>query len=70
MENNSVERLRYGTHSGRVSAYARDGVELMRKSGVICGDPSGNFLPKDKATRAQAAAIFVRLMDVLNNAGQ
>lgn len=46
--------------AGTVSKWAKQGVELMRKTGIINGD-GGNFRPKDNATRAEAAAIFMRL---------
>lgn len=52
--------------ASRVSAYAREGLELMRRTGIIVGDQDGNFNPQDNATRAEAATIFVRLSDALN----
>jgi hypothetical protein len=45
-----------------VSSYAVDAVELMRKTGIIVGDDNQNFNPSEKATRAQAATVFFRLI--------
>lgn len=44
-----------------VSGWAKDGLELMRRTGLLKGDTSGNFRPKDNSTRAEAAALFMRL---------
>ena len=44
-----------------VSSWARDGLELMRVSGIIVGDQNGNFNPKATTTRAEAATVFQRL---------
>ena len=50
----------------RVSDWALDGLDLMRRTGLIVGDENGNFCPRDTATRAEAATIFVRLHTLLN----
>ena len=44
-----------------VSSYAREGVELMRRTGLISGYSNGEFRPKRTVTRAEAAVIFARL---------
>lgn len=49
-----------------VSDYAVDGLELMRVSGIIKGDNNNNFNPKNTATRAEAATIFMRLDEAIN----
>lgn len=46
-----------------VSDWARDGVELMRTTGIIAGDERGYFNPRGLATRAQAATVFMRLRE-------
>ena len=46
-----------------VSDWARDGVELMRTTGIISGDERGYFNPRGLATRAQAATVFMRLRE-------
>lgn len=45
----------------KTSKYAKDAVELMRKTGVIRGDTNGLFEPRGICTRAQAATVFMRL---------
>lgn len=49
------------------SEYAREAVELMRKTGIIKGD-DGKFNPQQNATRAEVAAMLVRLADALKSA--
>lgn len=44
-----------------VSDYARDAVELMRRTGLFQGDEASNFRPLDTANRAEAATLFTRL---------
>ena len=48
-----------------VSAWARDGVELMRTTGIISGDDRGYFNPLGLATRAQAATVFMELREAI-----
>ena len=44
-----------------VSDYARDAVDLMRRTGLFQGDGASNFRPLDTANRAEAATLFTRL---------
>lgn len=44
-----------------VSAWAKDGLELMRRTGIIKGNADGRFLPLNTAVRAEAASVFMRL---------
>ena len=44
-----------------VSEYARDAVEVMRRTGLFRGDDASNFRPLDTANRAEAATLFTRL---------
>lgn len=46
-----------------ISDWAVESLDALCRSGVIKGDDKGNFRPGDKVTRAEAAAIFVRLDD-------
>ncbi|MCC8129618.1 MAG: S-layer homology domain-containing protein [Clostridiales bacterium] len=48
-----------------VSDWAMEGLELVRVSGIIQGDENGNFNPQMSATRAEAAAVIIRLRDNL-----
>ena len=43
------------------SKWAVDAVEVMRKGGLLFGKSKGVFAPKDNATRAEVAAILVRI---------
>lgn len=48
----------------RIDDYARDGVYIVTELGLMSGD-GDNFKPKDKLTRAQAAAILDRFLEYL-----
>jgi hypothetical protein len=50
-----------------VSASAKDGVELMRKTGILQGDAQGNFNPKNGMTRGAAATVFMRLAQAVES---
>jgi len=55
-----------------VSDYARDAVELMRRTGLFRGDEASNFRPLDTANRAEAATLFTRLaleMEIIPSRG-
>ena len=45
----------------QVSDWAKKGVEAMRVSGVMQGDELQRFCPQSNATRAEAAAVLLRL---------
>ena len=53
------------TDSAEISDYAKDAVKAANKLGILIGNADGSFAPKKNATRAEAAALFVRLLDVL-----
>ena len=53
----------------QVSSWAKEGLELMRVTGLIIGDSKGNFNPKKTATRAEAATVFIRLYHALYGTG-
>lgn len=46
---------------GFVSDYARESVEVMRRTGLFQGDETSNFRPLDTANRAEAATLFTRV---------
>ena len=50
-----------------VSSRAVEGLELMRQTEIIVGEDQGNFNPANTATRAQAATIFMRLAQAIEN---
>ena len=49
--------------AAQVSDWAKDAVEAMRVSGVMQGDAQQRLHPKDLATRAEAAAVVLRLVE-------
>ena len=51
------------TDADQVSDWAKDAAEAMRVSGVMQGDEQQRFLPQSNATRAEAAAVILRLAD-------
>ena len=53
------------TDSEMISEYAKAAVETANKLGVLIGNTDGSFAPKKNATRAEAAALFARLLGVL-----
>lgn len=52
----------------KVSDYAKESLELMRRTGLIVGDDRNNFNPQSFAVRAEAVAIFSRLADAMADA--
>ena len=48
-----------------ISDFAKDSVKVTNKLGLLVGTGDGNFTPLKNASRAEAAALFVRLLDVL-----
>lgn len=49
-----------------VSAFAKEAVDLMRKTSLFMGNEAGRFCPQADATRAEAAMVFMRLALRLN----
>lgn len=49
--------------ASEVPDWAQAYVSMAIKAGIITGTPDNTFLPSQKANRAQAAAMIVRLMD-------
>lgn len=47
--------------AGSISGWAFESVDRMRQTGLLNGDENGNFNPKNGATRAEAATVFMRL---------
>ena len=44
-----------------IPAWAADGVDVMRRCGIVYGDEKGNFNPNKSASRAEIAAIITRM---------
>lgn len=51
----------------KVASYAKDSVELMRKSGIIAGDQNGKFNPLNNASRAEVATVITRILPLLTH---
>lgn len=62
--------IAYFKDASSVDSWAKKGLELMRKSGILAGDSNGNFRPLASATRAEAAAVFMRLDKAINGSGE
>lgn len=50
----------------QIAEYAKEAVQVANKLGILIGNEDGSFAPKKNATRAEAATLFVRLLDLLN----
>ena len=48
-----------------ISYWAYDAISAMKAAGIITGRPDGRFDPQTTATRAEAAAIFARLLGII-----
>ena len=56
--------------NSKISNWAVDSIELMRKSGIIQGFDDGNFNPQNGTRRAEAAILFMRLNSFRNADGK
>ncbi|MBP3360716.1 MAG: S-layer homology domain-containing protein [Clostridia bacterium] len=54
---------------GAISDYALESVAVMRDKGIMEGYENNRFMPKSHATRAQAAVLIKRIMDLSLSAG-
>ncbi|EKU42195.1 S-layer protein [Lysinibacillus fusiformis ZB2] len=48
----------------KISGYAKEAVQSLVDAGVIQGDTNGNFNPLNTVTRAQAAEIFTKALEL------
>ncbi len=53
------------TDDAQIADWAMDAVAEMKRAGLLEGNADGSFAPKRNATRAEAAALFVRLLNIL-----
>lgn len=51
----------------KISGYAKEAVQALVDQGVIQGDTNGNFNPLNTVTRAQAAEIFTKALELEAN---
>ncbi|WP_052410371.1 S-layer homology domain-containing protein [Paenibacillus durus] len=50
--------------NGEISDWAKSGVEAAVASGIISGQPGNRFAPKATATRAEAATVLVKALEL------
>ena len=53
------------TDNSDISDYAKDAVIWAAEKSVMTGNTDGSFAPKANTTRAQAAAVFMRMIENL-----
>ena len=61
----TVDSLGFGD-SDSISDWAKSEVGIASNKGLVTGVSSTEFAPKENATRAQAAVIIYRVLDLLN----
>jgi hypothetical protein len=49
--------------NAKISSWAKESVEYVRKTGLMTGDENGNFAPQQELTRAEAATVFMRVAE-------
>lgn len=55
------------TDSGLISSWASESVQKIITSGIMGGYPEGDFKPQGHATRAEAATVIYKLLDIRDN---
>lgn len=58
------------TDQERIGVYAQEAVSVCQRAGLINGYPDGSFQPQSSASRAEVAAIFTRLGQMLEDDGR
>ena len=54
--------------AGKIPKWAAEGVDVMRRCGIVSGDEKGNFNPNKSASRAEIAVMITRYLAALDNA--
>lgn len=65
VEGVQTEELRY-KDAGDISSYALYAVSVLSKLGVLSGDTSGSFMPMANATRAEAAVMINKVLNLID----
>lgn len=52
-------------HSDSISDYARNAVDWLSEQEIMSGNTDGTFAPQANSTRAQTAAVFMRINEKL-----
>jgi hypothetical protein len=55
------------TDSDLISSWAAESVEKIISSGIMGGYPEGDFKPQGNATRAEAATVIYKLLNIRDN---
>ena len=50
----------------QIHSYATEHVEALRITGIVKGDPNGNFNPRNNLNRAESATILTRLDRIIS----
>lgn len=68
---NSVEKNNESPYldNDLISDYAKDSIELMRTTGIMKGSDNNCFMPQANATRAEAAVLINRILEIPLNGG-
>ena len=53
------------TDNSDISDYAKDAIIWAAEKSIMTGNTDGSFAPKANTTRAQAAAVFMRMLENL-----
>ena len=61
------EELEEFQDADEISGYAKSAVDALRACGIFQGDDAGRFNPRQSLTRAEAAALFMRLDQYVEN---
>ena len=48
-----------------ISDYAKEGVSFLKQRGIVSGDETGSFKPNDSATRAEAAQMIYKFIQII-----
>ena len=63
-----AENLDY-IDKNQISGWSAEAVSFCKQLGIMTGDDTNSFNPKNSATRAETAAITQRFSEKLNNNG-
>ncbi|MBP1990855.1 S-layer homology domain-containing protein [Paenibacillus eucommiae] len=64
-EKHDVEAIKFADNDS-ISEWAREGIQIAVRLGIINGRTIDSFVPKTPATRAEAAAVIQRLLSAIN----
>lgn len=57
-----ADQLKLFTDAGDISSYAKQGALICTKHGIFSEKAKGELAPKDNFTRAEGAAVIIRLL--------